>query len=549
MSAFEAHTLRDKTYRKQFEQKLEELRAVRKQHTFISYATNRQLFAELQVIYDNNLKDYTLCYLDNVRAFEALKNQIQEPGSKIHQARQQELQQRLTQIGQQLEAEDYDINAGSKKLIETSAEQLETYRKEYANWEADLAAYRMQLKQVMNQVWSEQFEVYKRAYQQHKSEVMGTQLPTEAIQLAPAAVKPAIEERATETARLLKKAARTPRFLAAAEAFRDSYASYEAFQQLERDIDHALRNRSRVRTGIVAVVLALLLAGGYFGPGLYRTHNEDNAWVAAQTENTFIAYQQYLQTYPEGQYVQEAQNAQLLLDYGSIPDFTDINGESFAYEGDLEQALPEGKGTAIYVNGDRYEGEWQGGIRTGLGTLEKANGDVYEGMWKFGHPEGKGTQKFANGDDYSGDWKAGLFHGRGTLNFADGGFYDGQWVKGKQEGRGTFQSAEGLKYTGEWKGGMRNGEGTQDYANGSTYVGKWEADQRSGYGTLYFPDRSQFSGQWLADRIGGKGTYISKLREEFVGSWEGSPEEITLRDPTGRVVRQGKWEGGLFLSY
>ena len=548
MIAFDEHKLRDHSYRERFRQKLAEIRAVKQQHTFIAYATHRQLVSELRALYENNLKDYEICYLDNVRAFEALQSRMAPAKPHIHKARQRALQQQLALIKQKLDAEDYNLNAEAKKLIEEAEEKREAYLREYATWEQELTAYRMQLKTLMNQVWSEQFEVFKNAYQQHKADVMGEHLPTESIRLAPDTVQAAIEARTVEVNRLVEKAARVPRFMAAAAAFQDSYASYEAFTQLEGDIDRALRNRSRLRWVAIALLLALLGTGAYWGPGLYRAYNEDNAWEKSQAENSFVAYRHYLQTYPEGRYIHEARDAQLRLDYSVIPDFTDINGQLFAYEGELKMALPEGKGLAIYPNGDRYEGEWQGGIRSGQGALIEAGGDRYEGMWKFGKPDGKGTKKFANGDDYAGEWKNGLFQGRGSLTFADGSFYDGQWVAGKREGRGTFQSAERLKYTGEWKAGKREGNGTQDYADGSTYIGAWQADQRSGQGALYFPDRSQFTGQWSADQIRGEGVYTSKLRESFTGSWEGIPEQITLKDPGGNILRQGKWEDGLFMS-
>lgn len=549
MGVFEQHKLRDQEYRSRFEQKLAEIRNVRKEHTFIAYATNRRLIEELEQIYTENIQDYESCFLLNQQAFERFQHTLEDAQSRLHKARGRELQQEVSPISKLLEAEDYNLNAASKKRIEDSIEKLEQYQQEYTGWQEDLKAYRMQLKELMNQVWSEQFETYKRAYQHRKAEVIGDQLPTEAIRLSPTAVQAAIEERSQEVNRLLTKARKTPKYLPAAQAFQDSYASYEAFQQLEQDIDKSLQGRGLIRWVAVASFALLLAAGAYFGPDLYREYNEDNFWKKSKGENTYAAYRNYIDTYPEGKHVVKAVNAQMLLEYGEIPDFTDINGDIFAYEGALIQGKPEGKGTAVYENGDRYEGEWQGGIRTGIGSLTYANEDVYEGMWKFGKPEGTGTQTFANGDHYAGDWQKGKYHGRGTLNYADGSFYDGQWINGKMEGRGTFQSAENLKYSGNWKAGKRQGNGTQDYADGSTYIGNWQADERTGFGTVYFPDRSQFAGQWNQDRIQGQGIFTSKLRESFTGSFEGTTAQITLKDATGRVVRQGKWEGGLFLSY
>ncbi len=41
-----------------------------------------------------------------------------------------------------------------------------------------------------------------------------------------------------------------------------------------------------------------------------------------------------------------------------------------------------GKGTHIYINGDKYVGEWKKGKRHGKGTFTHANGKVEKGIWK-----------------------------------------------------------------------------------------------------------------------------------------------------------------------
>ena len=42
----------------------------------------------------------------------------------------------------------------------------------------------------------------------------------------------------------------------------------------------------------------------------------------------------------------------------------------------------DGKGTYIYVNGDKYIGSWKKGLRHGNGTFTHANGKVDKGIWK-----------------------------------------------------------------------------------------------------------------------------------------------------------------------
>ena len=70
MISFEEHMLRDQSYRDRFYGKLEEIRAVRKEHTFLAYATNKDLIEELTRLYQENLENYESCYLDNFKAFE-----------------------------------------------------------------------------------------------------------------------------------------------------------------------------------------------------------------------------------------------------------------------------------------------------------------------------------------------------------------------------------------------------------------------------------------------------------------------------------------------
>lgn len=53
------------------------------------------------------------------------------------------------------------------------------------------------------------------------------------------------------------------------------------------------------------------------------------------------------------------------------------------YEGEKSSdGMAEGKGRAVYANGDVYDGEWRSDRREGQGTCTYTNGETYEGMWK-----------------------------------------------------------------------------------------------------------------------------------------------------------------------
>ena len=53
----------------------------------------------------------------------------------------------------------------------------------------------------------------------------------------------------------------------------------------------------------------------------------------------------------------------------------------------------EGRGKAIYPNGQQYDGMWFEGKREGRGTIIFGNGAVYKGRFKEDLIEGQGTLK------------------------------------------------------------------------------------------------------------------------------------------------------------
>jgi hypothetical protein len=55
----------------------------------------------------------------------------------------------------------------------------------------------------------------------------------------------------------------------------------------------------------------------------------------------------------------------------------------------------EGRGSAIYPNGQRYEGSFSSGRREGRGTIHFTNGAVYEGRFRDDAVDGQGTMKMS----------------------------------------------------------------------------------------------------------------------------------------------------------
>ena len=55
----------------------------------------------------------------------------------------------------------------------------------------------------------------------------------------------------------------------------------------------------------------------------------------------------------------------------------------------------EGRGSAVYPNGQKYEGLFSNGRREGRGTMNFTNGAVYEGRFRDDAVDGQGTMKMS----------------------------------------------------------------------------------------------------------------------------------------------------------
>ena len=133
--------------------------------------------------------------------------------------------------------------------------------------------------------------------------------------------------------------------------------------------------------------------------------------------------------------------------------------ETVTWSGACVDGKVQGRGVAVWANGDRYEGEYRDGKRHGRGVYVTANGGRYEGEFRDGKFHGRGVMVGASGDRYEGDWKDGKEHGRGVLVFANGDRYEGDFRDDKANGSGTYLTRYGHSFSGYWTNGcFKRGE-------------------------------------------------------------------------------------------
>lgn len=144
--------------------------------------------------------------------------------------------------------------------------------------------------------------------------------------------------------------------------------------------------------------------------------------------------------------------------------FTTSSGTTYSYTGEVSNGKPNGKGTAVYDNGDTYTGDWKDGKLNGQGTITKTNGHKWEGEFKDNQLNGQGTYTTADGSIFSGEFKGGQLNGWGTFSGSSGGKYEGEWKDYKYNGQGTYTYESGSSKTvsvGEFRDGtLVNGTST-----------------------------------------------------------------------------------------
>lgn len=152
------------------------------------------------------------------------------------------------------------------------------------------------------------------------------------------------------------------------------------------------------------------------------------------------------------------------------------------YIGEVRYNKPDGKGKAIFNNGNTYEGQFVEGHMTGQGISIWLDGSKYEGDHVDGYMEGNGTYYWPDGDTYVGQFSNGQLSGHGVYTWFDGDRFEGEFVNSKMNGQGTYYYKNGDTYVGEFVNDCSQGYGTYTFANGNTYIGYFANGTYNGYG-------------------------------------------------------------------
>lgn len=191
------------------------------------------------------------------------------------------------------------------------------------------------------------------------------------------------------------------------------------------------------------------------------------------------------------------------------------------YEGTMEGGKMEGQGT-LSLNNETFVGNFkQSEFISGRVNTTLKDGTRYDGEWNNAGPEGHGIMTWTSGAVYDGDWRKGKQTGSGTLKYNDKGQYTyaGQFLDGKRDGQGVLTSQRGDRYEGEWKDNKLNGLGSFSSATGIKYQGGFADDKMNGFGVMTTPKGSRYEGNWVNGTVDGEGTLVRAGQEQFSGKW------------------------------
>lgn len=186
---------------------------------------------------------------------------------------------------------------------------------------------------------------------------------------------------------------------------------------------------------------------------------------------------------------------------GELQEYQLINAEGEALKSSRGY---NGKGQAIYTNGDVYKGDFVDGVRHGSGdytyTNKQPDGEgppiAYVGQWEDNEKSGIGQQKYVNVGDYYGYWEAGKRHGEGVMTYTNLDVYSGNWECGQKSGKGTYIVYKtGEKYVGDFKNGQLV-RGKWIYPNGSYFEGKFNQNKPKGAGSWHFANGNVVCGDY-----------------------------------------------------
>ncbi|HEY9000837.1 MAG TPA: protein kinase [Mucilaginibacter sp.] len=255
--------------------------------------------------------------------------------------------------------------------------------------------------------------------------------------------------------------------------------------------------------------------------------------------------------------------------------FKNSDSIQYTYTGAVKDGLPDGTGTANYMNYDirSYNGEWKDGKKNGHGTETYNDGTTYVGEFKDDKRDGQGSYTYKSKESYNGEWKRGFRDGKGIDSLPNGDIYNGEFEKNSWNGHGAFIGHTGENYKGEWVNGQKSGQGTWKNENGDLwsgmfsknlpngqdtvilkntdeYIGTVTDGHLTGTGTLYFKENDQFKGdkyqgELLNGAENGRGTYYWNSGKMYTGDWKsGEPDGQGRMDYPGDGYYDGEWKMG-----
>jgi serine/threonine protein kinase len=124
-----------------------------------------------------------------------------------------------------------------------------------------------------------------------------------------------------------------------------------------------------------------------------------------------------------------------------------------------------------------------------------------------GMVSGRGKVVWDNGDQFEGTLVRGVKEGKGQFIWANGQRYKGDWAKGLPNGKGTIHFPNGNRYEGDMKDGVPNGTGTIYFSNGNRYRGEVKDGLPHGMGVNRFTNGDVYSGGWSKGKSNGQGRY------------------------------------------
>ena len=124
-----------------------------------------------------------------------------------------------------------------------------------------------------------------------------------------------------------------------------------------------------------------------------------------------------------------------------------------------------------------------------------------------GHISGQGRILYKNRDQFIGTLVRGMKEGSGEFIWASGQRYKGEWQRNQPNGKGHMKFPNGNEYTGDMKDGIPEGIGTMLFSNGNRYTGSVKNGLPDGQGTNRFPNGDVLSGAWSRGKSHGHGRY------------------------------------------